>query len=67
MTKMLLKSGRVIDPAAKRDGVFDVLVTDATVTAIGRFALAYADQAEADHAALKAAVRAGHVEVFREA
>ena len=36
-------------------------------TAMGRFALAYADQAEADHAALKSAVRAGRVQVVREA
>jgi uncharacterized protein (DUF2252 family) len=35
--------------------------------AMGRFALAYADQAEADHAKLKAAVRSGKVKVFREA
>ena len=35
--------------------------------AMGRFALAYADQAEADHAKLKAAVRAGKVQVLREA
>jgi uncharacterized protein DUF2252 len=35
--------------------------------AMGRFALAYADQAEADHAALKRAVRAGKVQVIREA
>ena len=34
--------------------------------AIGKFALAYADQAEQDHAALKAAVRAGRVEVLQE-
>jgi len=33
---------------------------------MGRFALAYADQAEADHAALKAAVRAGKVQVLWE-
>ena len=31
--------------------------------AMGEFALAYADQAERDHTALKAAVRAGTVEV----
>ena len=31
--------------------------------AMGKFALAYADQAERDHAALKTAVRAGIVEV----
>ena len=34
--------------------------------AMGKFALAYADQAERDHAALKAAVRAGVVEVQSE-
>ena len=34
---------------------------------MGRFAMAYADQAEADHGALKAAVRAGRVQVLREA
>ena len=34
--------------------------------AMGNFALAYADQAEKDHAALKAAVRAGIVEVQLE-
>lgn len=34
--------------------------------AMGRFALAYADQAEQDHAALKAAVRAGSVVVEME-
>jgi hypothetical protein len=35
-------------------------------TAMGRFALAYADQAEADHSALKRAVRAGKVQVIKE-
>ena len=34
--------------------------------AMGRFALAYADQAEQDHAALRAAVRVGRVEVELE-
>jgi hypothetical protein len=34
--------------------------------AMGQFALAYADQAERDHAALRAAVRAGIVEVQLE-
>jgi uncharacterized protein (DUF2252 family) len=34
--------------------------------AMGKFALAYADQAERDHAALKSAVRAGTVEVQLE-
>ena len=40
---------------------------DSSDIAMGRFALAYADQAEADHAKLKAAVRAGKVQVLREA
>ena len=39
---------------------------DAFDVAMGKFALAYADQAEQDHAALKAAVRAGTVEVNLE-
>ena len=34
--------------------------------AMGRFALTYADQAERDHAALKAAVRAGTIDVNLE-
>jgi uncharacterized protein (DUF2252 family) len=34
--------------------------------AIGKFALAYADQAERDHAALKAAVRKGKITVYQE-
>jgi uncharacterized protein (DUF2252 family) len=34
--------------------------------AIGDFAIAYADEAERDHAALKAAVRAGKVVVYQE-
>ena len=34
--------------------------------AIGKFALSYADQAERDHAALKAAVSAGKVDVLME-
>jgi uncharacterized protein (DUF2252 family) len=34
--------------------------------AMGRFALAYADQAERDHAVLTAAVRKGAIEVYRE-
>jgi hypothetical protein len=33
---------------------------------MGMFALAYADQAEKDHAALKAAVRAGIIDVELE-
>ena len=35
--------------------------------ALGRFAITYADQAERDHAALKAAVRQGKVRVMQEA
>jgi hypothetical protein len=34
--------------------------------AIGKFAVAYADQTERDHAALVKAVRAGRVEVLEE-
>ena len=34
--------------------------------AMGKFALAYADQAERDHAALKQAVRAGIIDVQTE-
>jgi hypothetical protein len=34
--------------------------------AMGKFALAYADQAERDHAALKAAVRRGKIAVCQE-
>ena len=34
--------------------------------AMGTFALAYADQAERDHAALKAAVKKGTVVAYRE-
>jgi len=41
-----------------KSGAFDV--------AMGKFALSYADQAERDHAALKAAVGAGKVEVLLE-
>ena len=33
---------------------------------MGKFALAYADQAEGDHAALKSAVSAGTIEVQLE-
>lgn len=40
---------------------------DAFDVALGKFALAYADQAERDHAALKQAVRAGKIEVQVEA
>jgi len=40
---------------------------DSFDAAMGKFAIAYADQAERDHAALKAAVRAGKIEVHTEA
>ncbi|HVM78669.1 MAG TPA: DUF2252 domain-containing protein [Stellaceae bacterium] len=40
--------------------------SDAFDQAIGDFALAYADQAERDHAALKAAVRSGKVSAYLE-
>jgi Uncharacterized protein conserved in bacteria (DUF2252) len=39
---------------------------DAFDRAMGKFALAYADQAERDHAALKAAVRKGDIVVYQE-
>jgi uncharacterized protein (DUF2252 family) len=39
---------------------------DAFDTAMGKFALAYADQAERDHAALKAAVRKGEIAATKE-
>jgi hypothetical protein len=35
--------------------------------AMGRFALAYADRAERDYAALKAAVKRGKITVYQEA
>ena len=40
--------------------------TDEFDTAMGKFALAYADQAERDHAALKAAVQKGKITVCQE-
>lgn len=40
--------------------------SDAFDEAMGDFAVAYADQAERDHAALKAAVSAGRIQVFIE-
>jgi hypothetical protein len=40
--------------------------SDAFDDAMGQFALAYADQAERDHAALKAKVRAGVISVELE-
>jgi uncharacterized protein (DUF2252 family) len=41
--------------------------SDAFDEAMGDFAVTYADQAEHDHAALKAAVRKGRIEAYREA
>jgi dihydroorotase len=35
MSSMVLQGGRVIDPTAGRDGLFDVLVTDGRIAAIG--------------------------------
>jgi len=43
-----------------------VNASDAFDEAMGDFAIAYADQAEADHATLKVAVSAGRVEVHIE-
>jgi MFS superfamily sulfate permease-like transporter len=40
---------------------------DAFETAMGKFALAYADQAERDHAVLEAAVRKGKVTAIKDA
>jgi DNA-binding IclR family transcriptional regulator len=40
---------------------------DAFDTAMGKFVLAYADQAERDHAALKAAVRKGEIAAIKDA
>ena len=34
--KMLLKGGRVVDPATGRDGEFDVLIEDGTIARIGK-------------------------------
>jgi dihydroorotase len=34
--RLLLKGGRVIDPAAERDGMFDVLIADGRITRVGR-------------------------------
>ena len=36
MTKMILKGGRVIDPASKFDGVADVLIEDGKIAAVGQ-------------------------------
>ena len=34
--KLLLKGGRVIDPANGRDGAFDVLIEDGQIANVGR-------------------------------
>ena len=34
--KLLLKGGRVIDPAGQRDGAFDVLIEDSRIARVGR-------------------------------
>jgi dihydroorotase len=34
--KLLLKGGRVIDPASRRDGAFDVLIEDGRIARVGR-------------------------------
>ena len=49
---------RAFTTARRKERQFDKVM--------GKFALAYADQAERDHAALRAAVRAGVVEVQLE-
>jgi dihydroorotase len=36
MTSMLLKGGRVVDPANGRDGLFDVLIEGGRITRVGR-------------------------------
>ena len=36
MSKLLLKGGRVVDPAAARDGEFDVLIEDGRIARIGK-------------------------------
>ncbi len=35
MPKLLIKNGRVIDPGSRRDGIADVLISGATVEAVG--------------------------------
>ena len=34
--KLLLKNGRVVDPASGKDGVFDVLIEDGTIARVGQ-------------------------------
>ena len=36
MNHILLKGGRLIDPKANRDGVFDILIKDDVIAAIDR-------------------------------
>ena len=36
MARLLLKGGRVVDPAGGRDGVFDVLIADGRIARVGR-------------------------------
>jgi hypothetical protein len=68
---LLVTCGRVLARAhAKVSGVSEMAgylgSSDEFDEAMGRFAVAYADQTERDHAVLKAAVRRGTVEAFRE-
>ena len=36
MHELLLKGGRVVDPATGRDGAFDVLIEDGRIARVGR-------------------------------
>jgi hypothetical protein len=63
--------GRVLARAHTRAGVQHTLTgylgnSDEFDEAMGSFAIAYADQAERDHATLKAAVKNGTVNAYRE-
>ncbi len=58
---------RAHSKAAETSGISGYLgKSDRFDEAIGQFARAYADQTERDHATLRAAVRKGRVEVYRE-
>lgn len=46
MKQQLLQGGRVVDPTTQRDGIFDVLVQDDRIAAIGTDLAASAPQAE---------------------
>src|SRR6202162_3813922 len=35
MARLLIKNGRVIDPASRRDGVMDVLIEDGVIKGVG--------------------------------